>query len=67
MTTGTIRKIVIERHYGFITSEDSTDYFFHQDGLDPSTKLDQLATEGRVEFDVEAGPKGPRAIHVRAA
>lgn len=66
MTTGTIRKIVAERRYGFITAEDATDYFFHRDGLDPSTTFEQLQAEARVEFEIEAGPKGPRATQVRA-
>jgi CspA family cold shock protein len=67
MTSGTVRKTVTDRRYGFITADDSTDYFFHRDGVDSSTTFEGLLADARVEFDIEAGPKGPRAVNVRAA
>lgn len=67
MTTGIVRKTVVDRRYGFITADDSTDYFFHRDGVDPSTTFERLGADARVEFDIEPGPKGPRAVNVRAA
>ncbi|MGI8828184.1 MAG: cold-shock protein, partial [Candidatus Limnocylindria bacterium] len=33
MANGTIKKIVADRGFGFITGEDGKDYFFHRDGL----------------------------------
>jgi CspA family cold shock protein len=67
MTTGTIKKIVSDRGFGFITAEDGKDYFFHRDGLDASLDFDRLTGGERVQFNVQAGPKGPRAVSVRAA
>jgi cold shock protein len=67
MTTGTIKKLVSERGFGFITAEDGKDYFFHKDGLTGSLDFDRLVGGESVSFDVEAGPKGPRAIDVRSA
>jgi len=67
MATGTIKKIVSDRGFGFITGEDGMDYFFHRDGLDRSLDFDRLIGGERVEFDVEQSPKGPRATKVRAA
>lgn len=51
-----------ERHFGFITQENGKDLFFHQNDV-----VDRLVLkEGQeVEFEVERGPKGPRAVHVR--
>ena len=67
MATGTVKKIVADRGFGFITADDSKDYFFHRDGLDRSIDFDRLNGGEKVEFDVESSPKGPRAVRVRAA
>ena len=34
MATGTIKKVVADRGFGFIAAEDTKEYFFHRDGLD---------------------------------
>jgi CspA family cold shock protein len=67
MATGTIKKVVSDRGFGFITAEDGKDYFFHRDGLDRSLDFDRLMGGEKVEFEVEQSPKGPRAISVHAA
>ncbi len=67
MTTGTIKKIVADRGFGFITAEDSKEYFFHRDGLDRSLDFDRLTGGEKVEFEIEQSPKGPRAARVHAA
>ena len=67
VTTGTIKKVVADRGFGFIAAEDAKEYFFHRDGLDSSLDFDRLVGGERVEFDVEQSPKGPRAAKVRAA
>lgn len=67
VTTGTIKKVVSDRGFGFITAEDAKDYFFHRDGLDSSLDFDRLVGGERVEFEIEQSPKGPRAKRVQAA
>ncbi len=67
MATGTIKKVISDRGFGFIAAEDAKEYFFHRDGLDASLNFDRLIGGEKVEFDVEASPKGPRATKVRAA
>ena len=67
MTTGTIKKIVSDRGFGFITAEDGKDYFFHRDGLTSSLDFDRLMGGEKVQFDVEQGPKGDRAKNVQTA
>jgi len=67
MATGTIKKVVADRGFGFISGEDEKEYFFHRDGLDSSLDFDRLVGGESVEFDVEQSPKGPRATKVRAA
>jgi CspA family cold shock protein len=67
MATGTIKKVVSDRGFGFISGEDAKEYFFHRDGLDRSLDFDRLVGGERVQFDVEQSPKGPRARNVQAA
>jgi CspA family cold shock protein len=67
VATGTIKKVVAERGFGFILAEDGKEYFFHRSGLDSSLDFDRLAGGERVEFEVQASPKGPRAAQVRTA
>jgi CspA family cold shock protein len=67
MATGTIKKVVSDRGFGFITAEDEKEYFFHRGGLESSLDFDRLVGGERVEFEIESSPKGPRAAKVRAA
>ncbi len=67
VATGTIKKVVSDRGFGFITAEDAKDYFFHRDGLDRSLDFDRLVGGERVTFEVEQSPKGPRARNIQAA
>jgi CspA family cold shock protein len=67
MTTGTIKKVVADRGFGFIAAEDGKEYFFHRSGVVAPLDFDQLAGGERVSFEVEASPKGPRAVQVTAA
>ncbi len=67
MPTGTIKKVISDRGFGFIRGEDSKDYFFHRGGLDASLDFDRLTGGEKVEFEIESSPKGPRASRVHAA
>ena len=67
MTTGTIKKVVADRGFGFITADDAKEYFFHRDGLEATLNFDRLTEGERVEFEIEQSPKGPRAKQVHAA
>ena len=67
MTTGTIKKVIADRGFGFITAEDAKEYFFHRGALDASLDFDRLTGGERVQFEIESSPKGDRAAQVRAA
>ena len=67
LTTGTIKKVVADRGFGFIVAEDAKEYFFHRNSLDSSMDFDRLNGGERVTFEIEASPKGPRAGQVHAA
>jgi len=42
MTNGTIKKVVADRGFGFITADDTKEYFFHRNSLDASLDFDRL-------------------------
>jgi CspA family cold shock protein len=67
MTTGTINRVVADRGFGFIEAEDDKEYFFHRSSLDATLDFDTLKGGEKVEFEIEASPKGPRAAQVRPA
>jgi CspA family cold shock protein len=67
VTTGTIKKVVADRGFGFIVAEDAKEYFFHRNSLDSTLDFDRLAGGERVTFEIEQSPKGPRAGQVRSA
>ena len=67
MTSGTVKRVISERGFGFIADGDGKEYFFHRDGLSESVDFDRLVGGESVEFVVESGPKGARAVQVRTA
>jgi cold shock protein len=64
MQSGTIKKLVPDRGFGFITAEDGKDYFFHRSA---TPEFDRLVGGEQVTFEIEASPKGPRAGKVQVA
>ena len=66
MATGTIKKVVSDRGFGFITADDTKEYFFHRNSLDSSIDFDRLVGGEKVEFEIEQSPKVPRAARVHA-
>jgi CspA family cold shock protein len=65
MATGTIKKLVSDRGFGFITAEDGKEYFFHRNELESSSDFDRLIGGERVEFEPGTSAKGPQAMKVR--
>ena len=64
--SGTIKRLVSEKGFGFILAGDGTEYFFHQSAC-VDTAFDQLREGQSVTFDVGQGPKGPRGENVKLA
>jgi CspA family cold shock protein len=61
-TNGTIKRIT-DRGFGFITTPEGVEYFFHQSAC-ADTRFDDLRAGQTVSFTVGQGPKGPRAENV---
>ena len=61
---GTIKTIMAEKNFGFITPEDGAkDVFFHGSALQ-GVEFGALQMGQAVEFDTEDSEKGPRAVNV---
>ena len=60
---GTVKWFNDSKGFGFITAEDGSDVFVHHTSI-VGEGFKSLAEGDRVSFDVEKGPKGPKAINV---
>jgi len=61
---GKIKRLIQERGFGFISAEDGTEVFFHRSALQ-DINFATLEEGNSVEFDLERGYKGPRAVNVK--
>ena len=62
MTIGTVARWLEGKGFGFIKGEDGKDIFVHNSDIEGKNSL----TAGeKVEFEVTAGNKGPRAVKVK--
>jgi cold shock protein len=65
MPQGTIKKLIMDKGFGFIQGERG-ELFFHHSALDGIT-IEELREGQRVEFEEGRGPKGPRAENIKLA
>ena len=61
METGKVKFYNKEKKYGFITSEDGKDYFFHASGVSNDI---YLKDGDNVEYKVVEGERGPKAVDI---
>jgi CspA family cold shock protein len=64
VTQGTIRRLLEQRGFGFIQSEDGRSVFFHRSEVH-HVPFWELQEGQAVEFVVENTPQGPKARQVR--
>ena len=48
--------------FGFIAGDDGKEYFVHSSGLNEGVRLNE---DDSVEFEVEEGDRGPKAVSVK--
>jgi len=58
---GTVKFFNARKGFGFIAGEDGKEYFVHMSGLQEGVTLND---NDPVEFDVEEGDRGPKAVNV---
>ena len=67
MAVGTVKWFNDTKGFGFITPDDSSpDVFVHHTDIDMEG-FRTLSEGQKVEYEVEEGPKGPRAGKVKGA
>jgi len=65
MPQGTIKKLIMDKGFGFIQGEQG-EFFFHHSCLD-GVAIEELREGMEVQYDEGRGPKGPRAENVKPA
>ena len=67
MATGTVKWFNATKGYGFITpTNGGDDVFAHYSAIEMEG-YKTLKEGQQVEFEIQDGPKGPQASHIRAA
>ncbi len=64
MSKGTVKWFNEKKGFGFLAQDDGTELFVHHTGID-GNGFKVLYEGDKVEFTVEQGEKGPRAVAVR--
>src|SRR4030042_124059 len=62
-----VRPGPMARRHPTCPADDGKDSFFPRGALEGGLDFDRLVGGEKVDFEVEASPKGPRAVKVRAA
>ena len=66
MGTGTVKWFSDEKGFGFVTPDDGgKDLFVHHTGI-AGSGFKSLSEGARVQYEEEAGDKGPKAVNVQA-
>jgi CspA family cold shock protein len=67
MITGTVKFFNTTKGFGFIAPEDgSKDVFVHISAVERSG-MGPLVEGQKVNFEVQADPRGPKAVNIQAA
>ncbi len=59
---GTVKFFNQMKGFGFLAGEDGKEYFVHKSAIGEGVALNE---NDAVEFDVEEGDRGPKAVNVK--
>ncbi|MDA8168098.1 MAG: cold-shock protein [Nitrospiraceae bacterium] len=63
MSSGSVKWFNEAKGFGFITTDEGKEVFVHFSAI-KGDGFKTLAEGEKVNFDIEQGPKGPRAVNV---
>ena len=63
MPIGRIKWFNDKRGYGFIEQDDGNDIFMHHSAIQ-GQGVQSLSEGDEVQFEIEQGPRGPKAVNV---
>ena len=64
--TGTIKKIIRPKGFGFITPDDgSEEVFFHRGSMASRNQIEDFNEGDTVQFQIRKGEKGPVAFDLK--
>jgi CspA family cold shock protein len=64
--TGTIKKVIKQKGFGFIIPDDgSEEVFFHRGSPAPRNQIEDFNEGDTVQFQVRKGEKGPVAFDLK--
>jgi len=66
VTTGTIKKVIADRGFGFCPDDEAKGSSFQPNALASPLDFDRRNGGEKVKFEIEQSPKGPRAAKVSA-
>jgi CspA family cold shock protein len=63
MPTGTIKRLVRDRGFGFVRDDEGQELFFHRSAV-RDVPFEELTEGQRVSYEEEPSAKGPRANNI---
>jgi CspA family cold shock protein len=64
--TGTVKKVMRQKGFGFITpDEGGDDVFFHRGSMAPRVQFEDVNEGDSVQFQTRRGDKGPVAFDLK--
>lgn len=64
--SGTVKRVVRDRGFGFIADEQGQEYFFHVSAVEGGPGVFERIQDGQAcTFEIGDSKKGPRAEHIR--
>jgi len=64
--TGIVKWFDQDKGFGFITTEEGQDVFVHHSAILGQKGRRNLTEQQRVEFEIEQGDRGPKAVNVHS-
>ena len=65
VVTGKVKFFNVLKGFGFITTDEGTEIFFHKNNIKNTGFRDRLYEGDRVDFEVQRDQKGSKAVNIK--